>query len=335
VLACTGVVYGNFHILTSVDVLMDICVIIRQMSRFQNRDRCQPRDTRDHQRTRDYTRDQRTTRDPSDRHNGRDRDRSRGYATGQNKDHQSRTRGYPADYNKPRNQRPEFKEREWNGPIRHSSIHRDRPRPYISNAKIPMKIEDEADFKEREWKGPTRHSSIHRDRPRPYISNTKLPMMKIEDEGLALLDRLDALEDDDSTAKPAVSILDILNNLSTIDFESLSTTTPKIESDGMPILDQIASLETAVESDNETSVAPAKNVAGTPDDIVSPVVHGNSNECKGCNPPDNFSPSISPFYYDERCTCTYCPACSPIPEVGEYDPVFPFYQGSNKCKCPK
>jgi hypothetical protein len=55
-------------------------------------------------------------------------------------------------------------------------------------------------------------------------------------------------------------------------------------------------------------------------------------QCKGCNPPDVLSDKY-PGYYDEPCTCTYCPSCDPLDnDTCEYDPAFPFYNGPS-CTC--
>ena len=55
------------------------------------------------------------------------------------------------------------------------------------------------------------------------------------------------------------------------------------------------------------------------------------SQCKGCNPPE-ILPEKYPGYYDEPCTCTYCPKCSLLDDGGEYDPVFPLYRGT-PCTC--
>jgi hypothetical protein len=49
--------------------------------------------------------------------------------------------------------------------------------------------------------------------------------------------------------------------------------------------------------------------------------------CKGCRLPR----SPPETYYDEICTCTYCPRCGPHLTT-EYDPVYPHYRGP-RCVC--
>jgi hypothetical protein len=129
--------------------------------------------------------------------------------------------------------------------------------------------------------------------------------VKSENDGLNILDLIDSLETPD-TVEP-VSIMDLLNNLSSIDFDSLSTSP-------------------------ETVVRKIDSLSAINDAVVITTASQDDSICKGCNPPSVFWPDTSPGYYDERCTCTYCPSCGPLEQDVEYDPLFPFYHDSI-CKC--
>ena len=56
--------------------------------------------------------------------------------------------------------------------------------------------------------------------------------------------------------------------------------------------------------------------------------------CRGCNIPVEWNASTDPVgYYDEKCTCTYCPSCHTRSMAEEYDPEYPFYESSSSCTC--
>jgi hypothetical protein len=122
-----------------------------------------------------------------------------------------------------------------------------------------------------------RSSNEHRRQRRPQDDSARPPYQT--NILLPTVDQIPTTEIPTTTTEPVlpVSVFDLLNNLSSIDFDGFT-------------------------------------------------------QCKGCNPPE-ILPDKYPGYYDEPCTCTYCPSCSPLEDTsGEYDPVFPNYRGT-PCTC--
>jgi hypothetical protein len=153
----------------------------------------------------------------------------------------------------------------------------DRHRPRTKHRTTPYQQSDHTSYEHR-------RQSRHQDYPRKSITQlpanlsapVEIPAVPVEIPAVPVeIPATDPVET--TTESVPVSVFDLLNSLSSIDFDGFK-------------------------------------------------------QCKGCNPPEILSDKY-PGYYDEPCTCTYCPSCDPLEEDGcEYDPVFPFYNGPS-CTC--
>ena len=250
-----------------------------------------------------------------------------------------RDRNHPRDHHRDRDHSRDHS-RDQRGRVRHSGHHNGHHSGYHNGRGHTKEqtggFQNRSQLREPKERvrdyGPIRHSSNHQSRPIPYVSNVKPEPVKIETDGLNLLDLIDSLETPD--AVEPISIMDLLNNLSSVDFDSLSTIPEAI-------VVKIDSLPTSNEDvfNLSTSSEDVFNISTSSEDVFNlstsnATINENEddNTCKGCNPPSVFSPETYPGYYSERCTCTYCPSCSPVEQDMEYDPVFPFHHGTI-CKC--
>jgi hypothetical protein len=118
--------------------------------------------------------------------------------------------------------------------------------------------------------------------------------------------------DTENTNSTPTSLCDLLTSLASADFTCLDE--PAIEN---------------IHENKTTSITDCIDGTSTVNQRLSCIDKNQLSimGCKGCRLPS----SPPETYYDEICTCAYCPRCDPEMTT-EYDPVYPHYHG-RRCVC--